>query len=149
MFLEREGPVEFIDPADIKPWPTDTPLVDAVHVRMVLDGEYNLRWAMRELALALEGDRTTGTQEVCPVGGKPCPEDCRSITVWDLSRMVTKEELLALCDKFGAVANVDFVNREGDEDQSCACESFKEHSAAQLAQASLHRTLLHGKVRLE
>jgi hypothetical protein len=122
----------------------DFPYVDTRIVRMVISGEYDVRFRLGDRALPLD---STETEEAYPVGTRTCPEDCTSINVWGLQENATATELLSVCQGFGAIADIKLSIPEADRDEAWATIRFVERLSAQLAQTSLHRTMLHGKVR--
>jgi hypothetical protein len=130
----------------VKPRREDFPRVDARIVRMVLSGEFPVRERLGSFAVESEGPETSGEEAPCPVGTRPCPEDCTSINVWGLSQMTTEEDLLCLCRKFGVVSGLEISTPKSGGDEAWALVGFRDRRAAQLAQATLHRTEIHGKV---
>ncbi len=124
--------------------PEDFPYVDARFVRFVISGEFDMRMRLGARALPLDSPDTEGPYAV---GTRTCPQDCSSINVWGLKHYSTEKELVSLCQGFGAIADIKLFIPEADCNEAWATISFVERLSAQMAQASLHRTKLHGKVR--
>jgi hypothetical protein len=139
---------ESVDVDELTELACKVPTVDVGYVRKVLRGEYKLSPYQGEFALQRENpldEEPIDGKTSCPTGTSPCPQNCRSIHVWELAENPNLGKLLSWCREFGEVEDLETLKPEADR-KAYARITFAERSGAQLAFWSLHGMRLNGKV---